>query len=250
MTSIEVQWEQIKEFVDARNVSIQYVDYDGNYYLKVQDGYFSLSTILSQEDQQNADLIDFETNYKPNGNKKLETKDSDGTMLQRLKVTTSGWTLHYHGLEITTSKLNAVTDLDHANNDWGFCTTKLYKANGDLITLEEDLPYCVKTVVDWEPTFNFDIIGGYAFQYSVPSTDIRVSIMGVPDIPANLGGSKVFMTGLNLKHLGTAGMSLDGRTPKSLVYSEINHTSKIRFIFWHDAGVSHTMLTMMNIFKA
>lgn len=251
MQSINVDWAQIKSFATARNISIQYVDYNGNYYLSAIDGGFSLQAILSQEDPSNADLIDFETNFKPTGNKKLDPpKDSDGSILQRIKVTASGWSLHYHGLELVSSSLTGSVDKDHNNADTGFLTVKLYDADDVQITDEAYVNTCVKTVIDWEPTFSYDIIGGDVFMHTVPSTDIRISVIGVPDIPALDGGTKVFMTGFNLKYVPSDGIHLDGKTPKSTTYTPGMHTNKIRFIMHHDAGVSQAVMVMLNIFKA
>lgn len=71
--NITVGWTQIKEYADLKSLSIQYVDYNGNYYLSVIEGAFTLETILSQEDPSNADLIDFEDNYKADGNQTVAT---------------------------------------------------------------------------------------------------------------------------------------------------------------------------------
>lgn len=243
---INVDWTTIKSFITSRSISIQYIELDSIYYLVAIDGAFKLECQLAKNGSE--DLLDFEENFKFNGNKKLELKDSDGSNLQRLKVTASGWSLHYHGLQIKTSDLNGVTNKDHNNNDYGFTTIKLYDSEDSLITNGSTLG-CVKTVVDWEPTFDYDIIGGDIFMASAPIEDIIVSVVGIPDVPAIYGGSKAFMTGFNLKYVSPLGIHLDGKTPKSTKYDPVNHTNKIRFIFHHAAGTSHSVLVMLNIFK-
>lgn len=68
---LQVTWTEIKDFATTRSRPIQYVDFNGNYYLYINEGPFSLNAIISQEDPANADLIDFETNYKPSANKPI-----------------------------------------------------------------------------------------------------------------------------------------------------------------------------------
>jgi hypothetical protein len=69
MISIQTDWAGIKNFASTRSVSIQYVDYNGNYYVSSIDGNFSVETLISQEDPNNPDLIDFVANYKAAANK-------------------------------------------------------------------------------------------------------------------------------------------------------------------------------------
>lgn len=69
MITIETNWDGIKSFATARSVSIQYVDYNGNYFIAAADNFFAVQTLISKENSEDADLIDFETNYKSNANK-------------------------------------------------------------------------------------------------------------------------------------------------------------------------------------
>lgn len=65
---MEINWAEFKAFVSSRSLSIQWVVYNNNYHLKAFDGYFSLSCILPIDSNQ-SDTLDFETNFKSNGNK-------------------------------------------------------------------------------------------------------------------------------------------------------------------------------------
>ena len=69
MSTVRVGWQQIKDFSNNRNSSIQYVDVNGNYYISSFDGQVGVEMIMSQEDPNNADLIDFVNNYKDSANK-------------------------------------------------------------------------------------------------------------------------------------------------------------------------------------
>lgn len=73
MLSIKASWPIIKDFVNSRTVPVQYIDYNGNYFIGAIDGPFSVECLISQEDPTNSDLIDFETNYKTSANSSPNT---------------------------------------------------------------------------------------------------------------------------------------------------------------------------------
>lgn len=65
---MEINWSEFKNIVDVKNISIQYVTVGNNYLLKAIDGGYE-NTCLIPTDPEHADTIDFETNYKLNGNR-------------------------------------------------------------------------------------------------------------------------------------------------------------------------------------
>lgn len=67
--NIEVGWSTLKEFVDERSLSIQWVDIDVKYLLCAMDGPFCLNSEIKKENPANSDQTDFENNYKTIGNK-------------------------------------------------------------------------------------------------------------------------------------------------------------------------------------
>ncbi len=68
---IELGWTKFKEFVDDRNLSIQYVDDGKKYLLKAFDGIFEVSCIIIKTSPVSSDQTDFEDNYKSDGNKPI-----------------------------------------------------------------------------------------------------------------------------------------------------------------------------------
>src|ERR1035437_544833 len=66
---MEINWLEFKAFIDSRNLSIQYVNYNNNYHLKGLDGFFELECLIPSDRSLSDDTIDFEDNYKANGNK-------------------------------------------------------------------------------------------------------------------------------------------------------------------------------------
>lgn len=248
---VRAEWLQVKTFAVNRGLSIQYVDYNGNYFLSVYDGEFGVETILSKEIPSNPDLVDFETNFKPSGNKKLDTRDSDGSILNRVKITTTGWSYQLHGLEFQTSQLNSIESKKDDGTDFGFTIIKCYDINNvQLITQLDCDTKSVKTVIDWEPTHDYEILGGIFRQQTIPIGNLRLWVIGAPDVPISYGGNKQFVTNVNLKFIGLdGGLVVDGKAPKYLTYSSIYHSSKIRIILKHDAGLKHNINMNFEVFK-
>jgi hypothetical protein len=250
---ITVDWSQFKVFVDDRSLSVQFVELSDSYLLAAFDGTFRLDSIIAKSDPRNEPQIEFEDGgYKANGNKKLgEPKDSDGSPLQRVKITTAGWHYQLHGIEFSTSLLTPYSKKEDGS-DYGYTTVKCYDADGNQLT---DQAACdanaVKTVIDWEPTHDLEIIGGMVKQVDAPAEDVRVWVIGVPDVPVEYGGSKPFAVNVNMKFMGKEeGVKVDGRAPKFLSYNAVIHTSKLRLIFKHPAGLKHQMHMIFELFKA
>lgn len=256
---IKADWSSLKSFTDARGLSIQYVDYNGNYYLTAIDGPFEVETLISQEldgdGNKSSDCIDFETNYKANGNKRQSQFDTDGANIVRLKAAKAGWSFLAIAPEITTSTLSgSLYCKDSAGNDISGISCKIYDANNDEITtagvLNANLNTCVKTVLDIELPYDYELIGGALRVSSNPAQDLRLWIVGAPDIPAMYGGSKEFASGINLKFLAPdSSFDIDGRVTKYITYNEGNHSGKVRLLLKHAAGLSVNMQIVMHLYR-
>jgi hypothetical protein len=188
-----------------------------------------------------------------------QPKDSDGSPLSRSKITQSGWTMQLHGLEFETAKLGSFYSKNHdaspAGVDFGFGSMKFFKDNGagglaECADQAEADTSCIATQVDWEPTHDYEILGGALKQLQPPAQDIRCWVIGVPDIPAGSGGNKPFVVSMNLRYLDGSGITVDGKTPKYLSFNAAYHTNRIRLFFRHPAGVKHPMMMVFQIFKA
>jgi len=178
--------------------------------------------------------------------------DTDGSPIQRIKTTKTGWHYQPQWLEITTAKYSGgFYNKDYEGNDLGFVTYKIYDNTDTEITSGANEGNAVKTIVDWEPTHDYEIIATKLFQNSIPTTDVRLWAIGLPDVPYAYGGSRIFAEGgINLKHLSTGNAAdTDGRSSKMLSYDATNHTNKFRLVIKHDAGVQHTMAMLWEIYK-
>lgn len=189
----------------------------------------------------------------------LGPRDSDGSPLQRVKVTTSGWHYQLHGVEFETSKLDSIYSKKIDNTNYGFTAVKFYKLlnNEEVEITGDDLNQtfldnnCIKTVVDWEPSHDYELVGGMLKMRTTPQDDIRMWIIGVPDVPEQYGGSKVFISNCSLSYIGNdSGIRADGRAPKYLTYNNQTHTNKLRLVFRHPSGVKHQFLMLFEIFKS
>jgi len=72
MKYIEVDWNTLKSFITGRGLSIQWLDVNNNYHLFAFDGIFTVGMTLAKNvEEPSAAQVDFETNFKAAGNKKI-----------------------------------------------------------------------------------------------------------------------------------------------------------------------------------
>lgn len=181
-------------------------------------------------------------------------KDTDGAPLTRTKITQTGWHYQCHSIEFTTSKLNSGYNKDSSGAGLGFLTVKYFDSNGTELTAGTQAELdssCVMTRIDWEPTYDIEVIGGVLYQPTAPSSDVRLWVTAIPDLTVAQGGSVPFCQGgLNLKYMGTGEIyDIDGKTPKLLPYSATYHTNKFRIICRHDAGVQTAAMLVFKVFR-
>jgi len=182
-------------------------------------------------------------------------KDTDGAMIVRPKAAKKGWSFWAVPVEITTSTIGGALfcqTSDGTNLPWVSC--KIYNSENIEITvpgvLDANLGTCVKTVIDFEPTFDFEIIGGALRVNSNPLQDVRLWIVAAPDIPAAFGGSKEFASGINLKFLAPdSSFEIDGRVSKFVIYDPLTHQGKIRIILKHPAGLQLNTQIIIHMYR-
>jgi hypothetical protein len=68
---INGSWSDIKAFITTRNVSLQWIQSNSNYYLFAADGPMSMTSLILTDGSASADQTDFETNYKSSANQPL-----------------------------------------------------------------------------------------------------------------------------------------------------------------------------------
>lgn len=194
-----------------------------------------------------AQYINDQSNYN--------NRDTDGAIITRNKAAKKGWTFWAIAIEVTTSTIGGTAYCkDSLGNDIPGVTCKIYDANNAEITtpgvLNANLNNCVKTVLDFESGFDYEIIGGALRINANQSNDVRLWIVGAPDIPANLGGSKEFASGINLKFLAAdSSFEVDGRVTKLITNDPVYHSGKLRIILKHPAGNNTNMQFVIHIYR-
>lgn len=256
MEAISIGWTDFRAFIVAKAVSPQYIQTNDTYYLFAFDYPMAVACVLPMDNS--SDQTDFETNFKPTANKKLKTTDTDGSDLSRFKLAPTGWTFQDHSFEFTTGTLDSVYSKKCDGTDFNFCTLAFYEESTPGIeTLISGVNlnqgyldlHCTKTVIDWEPTHDYDVIGGELTALSATPLDVRIWVMVVPDIPAIYGGSKELLVGgKNMKYC--ANYELDGKVAKHLVYNPTLHTNKIRIIVRHAIGCKAPLEVCVDFYKA
>lgn len=194
-----------------------------------------------------ADAIDF---LKGSEVRLDELKDIDGNLLIRPKAAKAGWVFSMLPIEFTTAKLSSAYSKLVDGTDRSGVTYKIYDANDAEITSAQNEANAVKTVLDFEPTYDYEIIGGQLQQKAQPSTPVRVWVIAVPDIPAPTG-AKEMIGGINLEFIDpTDKVNADGRVSKYMAYNATYHTNKLRLVLKHNAGVQHDLLIVFEVFRA
>jgi hypothetical protein len=128
------------------------------------------------------------------------------------------------------------------DQDYGDVTMRLFKADGSEITTEEDEILAVKTILDFEPHYNYEIIGGFL---DIPS-DLKdgttdqwfISAVGVPDYTPEYFGQIDFISEVNIEAVTAARVTSDGRAVSYLPYNHggMPHTNLLRFTIKHPVG--------------
>lgn len=250
-----VSWTQLKSLIGNNLLPYKYIDPgDGNYYLFAVDLPFQYECTIAQDGGD--DQIDFETNYKNNAMTTINQMDIDGAMIVRLKAAKKGWTYASTPIEIITAKVGAdlYSKLPDGITDRNWTTVSTYDVQGNPVISDPGdgtaNATITETIVDFEPPFDYEIIGGELRSSKNITDDVRLWIVAVPDVPAQFGGSKEMAGGINLKYLVPGNVySVDGRVTKALTYDSKKHTGKIRLIFRHPAGVQEQLSIVFEIYK-
>lgn len=255
---IRVSWDSFKQVLDNKGLSPQEIPMSGSLRLLAVDGGFKIETFIHTDGDMVDEYAEYQANYQSGANKTLDQKDADGSELSRVKVTQTGWNYQVHTIEWETCK-NQVKSYDEFMQDLGFGTLTFYQdhARQNAITENlEDLTDGAKvTVLDWVPTHDYEILGGYMKQTEQPANPIYFFATGIPDVPepykTNLDlFPKAFTTGgINLEFLANGdSIVLDGKASKLLPYTPGLNTNKMRLVMTHPIGLVHRVQLSFFIF--
>lgn len=248
---MRLNWTDFKNIVDNKGLFIQEKSTEFSYYLAAYDENITYLCRISKTDT--ASVTDYEAQYQPDANLKIgEQRDSDGSLMSRSKITRTGWHYHMHSLGFEVGVKDSIHDKKIDYTDYGYTTIKFYDAAMVEKTTQGTITSdAVWSIIDFEPTHDYEVAGGMVRQRAIPATSIYLWVQAVPDIPEAYGGSKVFVSNVDLSFLpANGGIDANGRTPKLMVYDVTYHTNKIRIKLRHDTGVTHKLNFLFEMFKA
>lgn len=146
--------------------------------------------------------------------------DKDGRQVVRQAVTNNGWHYQAHSVQFEVNKLNSTYNKDYNGNDLGFCNIKIYDIQGNECTtqLQADTDG-VKTVVEWKPNYDFEIISGNVRQLTKETVDsyLYVNAVAMTGYPAPYDKLIIPFTqgGINLNYIGVdEPLKTDGKASK------------------------------------
>lgn len=249
-------WTEWKNVQVAKSLVTQYDD-DGNVYTvygydgpevltctiwkgPVPDGV--LAGGFTTQPQNDSAKTEFEASYKPYANIAIESRTKDGRLEVRHTTVRRLQNFNMRVFSFFTAKsgslhnVNSVTGLPYHDVEY-----KLYDASGSLITDQALSGTAVKTVVDFEPHYNYEIVGGFA---DLPeglrggTTDQWfIGGVGIPDLPVEMYGSIPYISEINVEAVQISRVVSDGRATSYLPYKLYGYpTNKIRFYIKHPAG--------------
>lgn len=257
MLANKVTWTVLKALAAAKTTPVQYVDTSLGYYqVFITDNAVQFNTVIHKTDPRSSDQVDFEDNYKDANiaNTPVTQLDTDGAQIVRNKAAKKGWTFCSLPIEFETGRLSdTLFSQDSEGNARSYITLKAYNAGGSEVTtpglLNVNYGTIVKTVIDFEPPFDFEIIGGDLRTLTSIASDLRLWIVAAPDIAAPYG-SKEMGGGINLRYMAPGNVfSVDGRVSKFAKYSASLHTNKIRLIFKYEAGLNEALQINVQLYK-
>lgn len=276
MIQKNVGWDRFKAFVDDRNLSVQ-LDNDSEdtvYELYAIDGTFQFHTVLERKQtaSEGSDQEDFEDNYLSSANRILDPLDYDGSSKTTVKICKTGWHYEPRDLDFCTSVYNSLYNKKHDGGgiddgtDYGDAGLKFYKSDDSELYLqqqgyesESEAQFqtrldadCVKTILDWQPTYDMQLIAGQLMISNPPTNRAYLWVILAPDLTEAQGGSVPFAAGgWNLKFLRDKSLFYsDGKAAKFISYDPVYNTNKIRLIGKHDSGQRIDLQMIYEHFKA
>ena len=174
----------------------------------------------------------------------------DATLLVRPQASPVGWSFQLHGLLYTTAKEGSARQALDNSADPHYLTEKFYDESGTQVSGLDVATKACQTVIEWEPPWDYQLLGGMFHQKVSPSGEIILNVTAVPDIPKQFGGSIPFVVSTDLNFIGPdAGLELDAQSVQKLTYTPGYGTNKLRFSLHHASGLQHDMYIGLKIFK-
>jgi len=263
LTQRVYDWQQFKAVCVSKFMTMQHDEETDKYFIWGYDGpevHFctiwktgvpaTVATTYSQE-QNDIDIADFETSFKPNSNKSIELRALDGRPIVKTSVGVPGNLFRLRPFSFSTCNPTSLHNHKPCGTAYSDVTIKEYDV--DNVELTSDYSTSVRTVVDFEAVTDYELIGGWmetedSLHSTTPGT-WYLSAYGAPDIPAQYGGCIDFVSEADLSLLSDHAIEMDGRATSFIKYDPTYHSGKIRFTIKHPAGSIKWFQIFLEIFK-
>lgn len=252
---LQLQWTEFKAYAVNNGLPMRGFENDYEYTVYASDAGFTVFCKLDKSPSDTTERDDYVNNYKASANTRLGQYDSDGALLVRNKAARKGWTFVSLPFEFETARLSdTLFSADSAGVQRSFITMKAYNAQDEEVTtaglLNANYATIVKTVISFEPPYDYEMIGGDLRTLTTIAADLRFWLIAAPDIAAP-AGSKEMGGGINLKYLAPNNVfSIDGRVTKMATYNAQLHTSKLHLIFKYPAGTNESLMVVAQLYRA
>jgi hypothetical protein len=184
-----------------------------------------------------------------------DVKDADNRLMVRHVATKTEYRYSPRSLDFYTAKHGSLYNRSHYGDgtidgapDIGDAWLKFFDASNTEIAKgneESDLDYqarltstCTKTVMYFEPAFDYDVFGAKLQFRNIPQDRAYFWFVAAPDVPAEYGGNVVFMGGgMNIAFFAEKDtFECDGKTVSTVTYDGTYHSGKVALIVKHNVG--------------
>lgn len=252
---LDLRWADMKEILQKKSLRHQSSESEDTLTIFAVDGPVLYRTVFIKapasdsypfpEDytkaNNDADLADYEANYKATENGVLDARASDGRLTVRDSTANRTTNFKLRVFSFKTAKTGSVHNVNPVTDaDYGDATLSLFDENGQPCADAD----AVKSIIDWEPHYNYEIIGGYMdvpASFKDGASDAWfLSVIGVPDYPPEMFGSVDYISEVNLEAVSTQKIVSDGRAVSYMPYNYggAPHTNRLRFVVKHPKGAA------------
>lgn len=220
---MRVDWKNLKKFINDTKLQhfVNYFELENEVYVWLSYQNESFNCLLTKA---SVEYEDFETNFKPLAILKDDIAADGFTYIKSTHVL-DGRFLNANFVVITTSKT------EH-NDQTEYISIKLLDENGQETTSENT----VKTCIDFEPPFDYEIYGGGIETLEVMDSEFYVSAIIAPTIPCSQGRT-VYNIRNKLLLQPKENVFKAGIGPAELKYNAGLHTNLVRIQLTHGKGI-------------
>jgi hypothetical protein len=238
---IEISWQELRDFYDSNKPAAELSMLELNDRYHVWAEWHGLKIMC--RDLFKDDASEFETTYKNHCNTQRP---------ERVRIVTCqvGRRTHYRYIIFQTAVLNGFDNTNWKNEDYGDITHTMKDVNGNTTT---DGSLAVQTILDFSPTFDYEISGG---TFDIPSTLggnqalWEAFVLGGPDIPRAYGGEVEYLANNRLSKTTGKQLIMDESLNPAEITGEVSTLArKIRIIIKHPQGEQAEFQLMFKLYR-